>query len=252
MGVKSIAGGTVVTMDPDRRTIEDGVVVIEDHHISAVGPASEVRPPRGSQIIDASGMAVLPGLINCHTHVPQILLRGYVANEGRRVWDWLTNVVHPGLAAYELSDIRTAARLYCVEAIRSGMTCFVDNEDAWPDNTLKALGQAIDSYSEAGVRAMVARMMFDEQPDQVRELIRSLQEKEPQVVHTDNWRPTVPVAGPRAPHQGLQRIIGGPDPDMALACRGHLLRAHAESQPADGPRQQHDVDPSSRAGSRRS
>ena len=190
MGVKSIAGGTVVTMDPDRRIVENGVVVIEGQHISAVGPASEVCPPRGSQIIDASGMAVLPGLINCHTHVPQILLRGYVANEGRRVWDWLTNVVHPGLAAYELSDIRTAARLYCVEAIRSGMTCFVDNEDAWPDNTLEALGQAIDSYSEAGVRAMVARMMFDEQPDQLQDLIRSLRAKEPQVVHTDNWRPT--------------------------------------------------------------
>ena len=111
MSVKSIVGGAVITMDPDRRIIDDGVVVVEDQHISAVGPASEVRPPRGSRIIDASGMAVLPGLINCHTHVPQILLRGYAANEGRRVWDWLTNVVHPGLAAYGPSDIRTAARL---------------------------------------------------------------------------------------------------------------------------------------------
>ena len=190
MGVKSIAGGTVVTMDPDRRIIENGVVVIEDRHIAGVGYASDVVVPNGAEIIDASGMAVLPGLINCHTHVPQILLRGYAANEGRRVWDWLTNVVHPGLAAYELSDIRTAARLYCVEAIRSGMTCFVDNEDAWPGQTMDALGQVIASYSEAGVRAMVARMMCDEKPDQVRDLIHSLQNKEPQVIHTDNWGPT--------------------------------------------------------------
>ena len=190
MAVKSIIGGAVVTMDPDRRIIEDGVVVVEDQHISGVGPASELRPPRGSRIVDASGMAVLPGLINCHTHAPQILLRGYAANEGRRVWDWLTNVVHPGLAVYGPADIRTAALLYSVEAIRSGMTCFVDNEDAWPDDTVGAIGQAIAAYSEAGVRAMVARMMFDEQPDHLEDIIRSLQQKDPQVVHVDNWRPT--------------------------------------------------------------
>lgn len=70
------------------------------------------------------------------------------------------------------------------------MTCFVDNEDAWPDDTVGAIGQAIAAYSEAGVRAMVARMMFDEQPDHLQDIIRSLQQKDPQVVHVDNWRPT--------------------------------------------------------------
>lgn len=190
MGVKSIVGGTVVTMDPDRRIVENGVVVIEDQHIAAVGPASVVLPPPGAEVVDAAGMVVLPGLINCHTHVPQILLRGYSSNQHRGVWDWLTNVVHPGLEAYEPGDIRTAARLYCVEAIRSGMTCFVDNEDAWPDRTQEAIGKVIDAYCETGVRAMVARMMFDEKPDQLRDLIRSLQAQDPQVAHVDLWRAT--------------------------------------------------------------
>ena len=175
-------------------------------------------------------MAVLPGLINCHAHVPQILLRGYAANQDRRVWDWLTNVVHPGLAAYELSDIRTAARLYCVEAIRSGMTCFVDNEDAWPDRTMDALGQVITSYSEAGVRAMVARMMCDEQPAQVRDLLRSLREREPQVVHTEFWRPTDQLLSDL---ERLIRTYNGsaagriqvwPAPVGTLICSEQLLR----------------------------
>ena len=189
MGVKSIVGGTVVTMDPDRRIVEDGVVVIEDQHISAVGPASCVVTPQGAEVVDAAGMVVLPGLINCHTHVPQILLRGYSSNQHRDVWDWLINVVHPGLEVYEPSDIRTAALLYSVEAIRSGMTCFVDNEDAWPDRIQEAIGQVIDAYRDTGVRAMVARMMFDEKPEQLRDLIRSLQAQEPDVAHVDLWRP---------------------------------------------------------------
>ena len=59
--MKSIIGGAVITMDPDRRIIEDGVV--EDQHISDVGPASEVHPPRGSRIIDAvrHGVRLGPG-----------------------------------------------------------------------------------------------------------------------------------------------------------------------------------------------
>ena len=190
MGVKSIVGGTVVTMDPDRRIIENGVVVIEDQHIAAVGPASGVLSPERAEVVDAAGMVVMPGLINCHTHVPQILLRGYSSNQRRGVWDWLTNVVHPGLEVYEPCDIRTAALLYSVEAIRSGMTCFVDNEDAWPDRTQEAIGHLIDAYRETGVRAMVARMMFDEKPAQLRDLVRSLQAQEPQVVHVDLWRAT--------------------------------------------------------------
>ena len=231
MGVIAIVGGAVVTMDPERRVLEDGVVLIEDQHISGVGPASRIEVPDGAEVVDATGMAVLPGLINCHTHVPQILLRGYAANQDRRVWDWLTNVVHPGLEAYELSDIRVAARLYCVEAIRSGMTCFVDNEDAWPDRTLEAGQQVIDAYSEAGVRAMVARMMFDEKPDHLQDLIRSIQQKEPHVVHTDNWRPTDQLLS------DLERLIrayngsaGGriqvwPSPVGTLICSERMLRA---------------------------
>ena len=231
MGVKSIVGGTVITMDPDRRIIEDGVVVVEDQHISAVGPVSEVRQSCGSEIIDASGMAVLPGLINCHTHVPQILLRGYAANEGRRVWDWLTNVVHPGLAAYRPSDIRTAAQLYSVEAIRSGMTCFVDNEDSWPDDTMASIGQVIAAYSEAGVRAMVARMMFDRRPDHLADMIRSLRQKEPQVVHADNWRPTERLLSDLdrliRTHNGAAggRIQVWPSPVGTLICSDAMFEA---------------------------
>ena len=190
MALKAIVNGAVVTMDPERRVLDDGVILIEDHHISAVGEASDVEIPGDAEVIDGSHMAVLPGLINGHTHVPHTLLRGLAANQDRRVLDWLTNVVHPGIAAYELSDISVAVRLYCVEAIRSGITCLVDNLEGWPDQTLEAGRQVVDAYTEAGVRAMIARMMFDRQPDAMAERVRTLKAMEPDVVHAEIWRPT--------------------------------------------------------------
>src|SRR5262245_2422134 len=49
-------------------TIANGVVVIENGKIAAVGPAS-TRIPRGAQVIDVTGKVILPGLIDTHSHL---------------------------------------------------------------------------------------------------------------------------------------------------------------------------------------
>jgi imidazolonepropionase-like amidohydrolase len=50
-------------------TIADGVVVIEGGKIVAVGPAAQVRVPRGAQVIDLEGEVLLPGLVDTHSHL---------------------------------------------------------------------------------------------------------------------------------------------------------------------------------------
>lgn len=59
-------------------------------------------------MIDASGKATLPGFINSHTHAIGILLRGGLSDD-RILHDWLFNVLHAGLAAYERDDVEVAA-----------------------------------------------------------------------------------------------------------------------------------------------
>lgn len=61
----AVVGGAVVTRD---RVIEDGVVLVADGHISYVGRARDAEPEPGSEIFDAAGMTVLPGLIDTHVH----------------------------------------------------------------------------------------------------------------------------------------------------------------------------------------
>jgi len=56
--VVALKGGTLLTVS--HGTIKDGVLVIENGKITAVGPASSVGIPKGAQVIDATGMTIYP------------------------------------------------------------------------------------------------------------------------------------------------------------------------------------------------
>lgn len=71
-----ITGGTVITMDADRRVIEDGGVAIAGDRIVAVGPSAEIAARfRGARVIDAARKVVMPGLIDGHGHAGHGLLK---------------------------------------------------------------------------------------------------------------------------------------------------------------------------------
>jgi atrazine chlorohydrolase/5-methylthioadenosine/S-adenosylhomocysteine deaminase/melamine deaminase len=147
-------------------------------------------------------MAVLPGLVNAHTHVPQILLRGGASHD-RSLLDWLFNVLYPGLAAYSVDDLRVAALLYCAEALRSGITTIVDNEDAGPDpDRFEEVARAsIEAFQTSGIRAIYAKMFFDLTREEMNPLVGALMAKEPRVKHVDITAPTERIL------EGLERLI---------------------------------------------
>jgi 5-methylthioadenosine/S-adenosylhomocysteine deaminase len=139
-----ITGGTVVTMDADRRIIENGYVIVTGDTIVAVGEGLP-RMPNGpiftKQTIDAKGALVLPGFINGHTHVPMTLLRGL--HDDVTLDDWLRKYIFPAEARNVTEDfVRWGTRLAASEQIRSGVTTFADMyyfEDAVAEET-KAAG----------------------------------------------------------------------------------------------------------------
>ncbi|GAB4568943.1 MAG: amidohydrolase family protein [Haliangiales bacterium] len=69
-GAFALVGGRVVTMRGDE-VIDDGVVVVRNNRIAAVGKRGEVAIPAGVTTIDVSGTTVTPGLIDVHAHGPQ-------------------------------------------------------------------------------------------------------------------------------------------------------------------------------------
>ena len=121
-----IVGGTVVTMDKDKRVIEDGAVAIKGEKIVGVGKRADiVREFRAARTINAAGKAIIPGLINTHTHVPMVLFRGIA--DDLDLQEWLTKYIFPAEAKnVDEAFVRAGTRLGLAEMIRGGTTTYCD------------------------------------------------------------------------------------------------------------------------------
>ena len=168
-----VAGGTVVSMDAERRLLEDGAVAVSGDTIVAVAARSEIqaRYSAGRQI-DARGKLVLPGFINGHTHVPMTLFRGLKDDVTLDVW--LKDYIFPAEAKNVTEDfVRWGTRLAAAEMIRGGTTTFADMyyfEDAIAEETKAAgmrgiLGEtwidfpAPDNKTEAAMAAYTEKFL---------------------------------------------------------------------------------------------
>ncbi|MEM0385030.1 MAG: amidohydrolase family protein, partial [Nitrososphaeria archaeon] len=112
-----VDGGLVVS----DKLIFDGAVAIEGNRIVAVGDSNELRKRfSGFERIDAKGCAVIPGLINTHTHAAMTLFRGY--SEDLTLFDWLNKRIWPAEAVLTPKDIQIGAELAAYESLLFGST----------------------------------------------------------------------------------------------------------------------------------
>lgn len=189
-----IEGGTVVTQNADREVIHDGAVAIEGDRVVAVGPAVELAQRHDpDRHLDASGSAVLPGLVNPHTHVSDILLRGSCGTD-RGLYDWLFNVKQPGIAQMTAEEHELAAALYCAEALSAGVTTFVENDAEILLGETDAMAAKFDAYEAAGLRSIYARGIRDRPADDgFRALVERVAGRDPAVEHPDQDRYVEPL-----------------------------------------------------------
>jgi len=150
-----IKGAIIVTMDPRQRVIEGGSILVEDGVIKELkGPGSrgESRP---EAVIDAKGMAVIPGLIDTHLHLAQSLLRG--AADDLSLVDWLMKRVWPMQASFTEEDGRVSAELSMLEMIKSGTTSFV-GVDVVSRYGFEGIARTV---VKAGMRGALAKTIMD-------------------------------------------------------------------------------------------
>ena len=136
-----LAHGTVITMDDAFTLINDGAVAIRDDAIAAIGSTDQIlRDHTAAEIVDCHHCAIIPGLVNAHTHVPMTLLRGLA--DDLRLDVWLMGYMMPVEREFVTPDfVRLGTLLGCAEMIRSGITAFADMyyfEDAIAEATVQA------------------------------------------------------------------------------------------------------------------
>ena len=104
--------------------IEDGALAVKDGKLIFVGKAASAAHIKADVKVDAKGKIAMPGLINCHTHVPMTLFRGIA--EDQPLDTWLKEAIWPLEAKLKPEDVYAGALLGCLEMIKGGVTCFAD------------------------------------------------------------------------------------------------------------------------------
>ncbi len=138
----------LVTMDEQRREIEDGAVYARGGIIEQVGPSRDL-PAEADIVIDAGDRVVLPGLINTHHHLFQSLTRAVPAAQNVGLFDWL-RTLYPIWSKIDPEMIYVSAKLALSELILSGCTTVSDHLYLYPNGA--RLDDEIRAARELGVR----------------------------------------------------------------------------------------------------
>ena len=136
---------TVVTMDEAMHVYYAAFVGVTDGKISWIDKTAPKEQPK--QIINGEGMVLMPGLINCHTHLPMSLLRGYA--DGHDLHTWLNDYIFPREAKLDDRAVKAATLLSIAECLRFGTTSVSDMYDH--------CGAIAEAVAESGIKANLAR-----------------------------------------------------------------------------------------------
>jgi 5-methylthioadenosine/S-adenosylhomocysteine deaminase len=160
----------VVTMDAQRRLIEDGGVAIRGERIVGVGTRVEIEKQfQARQRLDRPEALIMPGLINTHTHAAMSLLRGIA--DDLHLQDWLEKYIFPAEAKNVTPDfVLWGTRLACLEMMLSGTTTYVDMyyyEDRVAQATKEAglrgvLGETIIGFPVPDAKTTADSLAFTE------------------------------------------------------------------------------------------
>jgi len=145
-----VKNGTILTMDPENRLLEGGVVGVKKDTIKIVGQMGQEKIT-GKKVIDADGGIILPGLINGHTHAAMSLFRGLA--DDLPLMDWLNNYIFPVESRMDADFVYVGTLLACAEMILSGTTTFCDMY-LFEDEVAKAA-------KKAEMRCLVGEVLYD-------------------------------------------------------------------------------------------
>jgi 5-methylthioadenosine/S-adenosylhomocysteine deaminase len=148
-----INAGWVIPVEPENLVLEDHSLAIHDGRIVDILPRREAQAKYQAEItLDLHDHALIPGLINAHSHAPMALLRGLA--DDLPLMDWLNHHIWPAESRWVSEEfVRDGTQLAAAEMLRGGTTCFNDMY-FFPDITARVA-------SDAGMRACVGLIVID-------------------------------------------------------------------------------------------
>lgn len=148
-----IKNGTVITVNKNRDVVKSDIAV-DQGRIVKIGDCSGIS---ADKVIDASGCAVMPGMINTHTHIYQALIEGIGYDMHFEPWNW--RFLFPIVSQMTPEHSYVSAQVAALEMIKSGTTTVCDHwyMHTYFDN-VRNLTAALD---ESGMRACIVYGLLD-------------------------------------------------------------------------------------------
>lgn len=148
-----IHAGWIIPVEPDDKVLDAHSIAIRDGNIVEILPSSEAHERyRAEATHDLPTHALIPGLINTHTHAAMSLMRGLA--DDLPLMEWLNDHIWPAESKWvDATFVREGTQLAIAEMLRGGTTCFSDMY-FFPDE----VGRVAD---HAGMRAVVGLIVID-------------------------------------------------------------------------------------------
>lgn len=179
----------ILTMNKNREIIENGVVIIKDNIIEAVGGEELLEKYKGTRIIDGKDGILIPGMVNTHTHAAMVVFRSL----GDDVPDRLKKYIFPLEKQLVNRNLVSLGSKYAIsEMLLSGVTTFTDMyyfED-----------QVAMAAKEMGIRAVLGETVMNFPVPDSKEAYGGLEYGERFIKQWHNDNLITPAIAPHAPY----------------------------------------------------
>ena len=209
-------------------------IVVDGSKIAEIVAAGDEPAEKADQDFDASGLVIIPGLINCHHHFYQTLTRALPAALNKELFDWLVSL-YPVWAELTEQSIALSTELALAELMLSGCSTASDHHYLFTDRITNAIDIQVEVVQKMGARVVLTRgsMSLGEKdgglpPDRVvqdEEVILAESERLIQAHHDVEPGAYVQIAlAPCSPFSVTQDLMR----DSAVLARKHgvLLHTH--------------------------
>jgi len=180
--------------------ISDGAIAVEDQRIISVAErlALAKQFPHAT-VRDFSESAIIPGLINAHSHLELTAMRGFLESEETDFFAWLKKLTMARLEQMTVDDLYVSAAWGACEAVRAGVTCVADASNS--------AGESMNALRDIGLRGIVFQESFGPDPRLAKENFEKLKTK---VARLREHETTLVKCGvsPHAPYTVCARQLG--------------------------------------------